>query len=103
MQTIYLLSFKIKIKGIIFVHIEHKLSYAPILEKASLHFNTSSKKITIKTSLYTIYLVHVQIVHSQIGPKSTPTFCDQYFWKFPIWNSRADGKHQEIRMVKVFK
>ena len=27
---------------------------------------------------------------SQIGPKSTPTFCDQYFWKFPIWNSRAE-------------
>jgi hypothetical protein len=24
--------------------------------------------------------------------KSWPTFCDQYFWKFPIWNSRADEK-----------
>ena len=35
--------------------------------------------------------------------KSWPTFCDQYFWKFPIWNSRADEKHREIRMVKVFK
>ena len=22
--------------------------------------------------------------------KSWPTFCDQYFWKFPIWNSRTD-------------
>ena len=33
--------------------------------------------------------------------KSWPTFCDQYFWKFPIWNSRADEKHREIRMVKV--
>jgi hypothetical protein len=21
-----------------------------------------------------------------------PIFCDQYFWKFPIWNSRADEK-----------
>jgi hypothetical protein len=35
--------------------------------------------------------------------KSWPTFCDQYFWKFPIWNSRADEKCREIRMVKVFK
>ncbi len=35
--------------------------------------------------------------------KSWPTFCDQYFWKFPIWNSRADEKRREIRMVKVFK
>ena len=35
--------------------------------------------------------------------KSRPTFCDQYFWKFPIWNSRADEKRREIRMVKVFK
>jgi hypothetical protein len=35
--------------------------------------------------------------------KSWPTFCDQYFWKFPIWNSRADEKHREIRMVKGFK
>jgi hypothetical protein len=33
--------------------------------------------------------------------KSWPTFCDQYFWKFPIWNSRADEKRREIRMVKV--
>ena len=32
--------------------------------------------------------------------KSWPTFCDQYFWKFPIWNSRAKEKW-EIRMVKV--
>ena len=35
--------------------------------------------------------------------KSWPTFCDQYFWKFSIWNSRADEKRREIRMVKVFK
>ena len=35
--------------------------------------------------------------------KSWPTFCDQHFWKFPIWNSRAQGKRREIRMVKVFK
>jgi hypothetical protein len=35
--------------------------------------------------------------------KSWPTFCDQYFWKSPIWNSRADEKRREIRMVKVFK
>jgi hypothetical protein len=27
--------------------------------------------------------------------KSWPTFCDQYFWKFPIWNSRADDKRRE--------
>ena len=33
--------------------------------------------------------------------KSWPTFCDQYFWKFPIWNSCADEKCREIRMVKV--
>jgi hypothetical protein len=33
--------------------------------------------------------------------KSWLTFCDQYFWKFPIWNSRADEKRREIRMVKV--
>ncbi len=33
--------------------------------------------------------------------KSWPTFCNQYFWKFPIWNSRADEKRREIRMVKV--
>jgi hypothetical protein len=33
--------------------------------------------------------------------KSWPTFCDQYFWKFPIWNSHADGKRREIRMVKL--
>jgi hypothetical protein len=33
--------------------------------------------------------------------KSWPTFCDQYFWKFPIWNSRASEKRREIRMVKV--
>jgi hypothetical protein len=33
--------------------------------------------------------------------KSWPTFCDQYFWKFPIWNSSADEKPREIRMVKV--
>ena len=33
--------------------------------------------------------------------KSWPTFCDQYFWKFPIWNSRTDEKRREIRMVKV--
>jgi hypothetical protein len=32
--------------------------------------------------------------------KSLPTFCDQYFWKFPICSS-ADEKHREIRMVKV--
>ena len=30
--------------------------------------------------------------------KSWPTFCDQYFWKFPIW---TDEKRREIRMVKV--
>ena len=35
--------------------------------------------------------------------KSWPTFCDQYFWKFPIWNSHTDEKCREIRMVKVFK
>ena len=35
--------------------------------------------------------------------KSWPTFCDQYFWKFPIWNFRADEKRREIRTVKVFK
>jgi hypothetical protein len=35
--------------------------------------------------------------------QSWPIFCDQYFWKFPIWNSRADEKRREIRMVKVFK
>ena len=35
--------------------------------------------------------------------KSWPTFCDQYFWKFPIWNSCTDEKRREIRMVKVFK
>ena len=35
--------------------------------------------------------------------KSWPTFCDQYFWKFPIWNSCADEKRREIRMVKMFK
>ena len=33
--------------------------------------------------------------------KSWPTFCDQYFWKFPIWNSCADEKRREIWMVKV--
>ena len=33
--------------------------------------------------------------------KSWPTFSDQYFWKFPIWSSRADEKRREIRMVKV--
>ena len=33
--------------------------------------------------------------------KSWPTFCDQYFWKFPIWNSHADEKRREIRLVKV--
>jgi hypothetical protein len=33
--------------------------------------------------------------------KSWPTFCNQYFWEFPIWNSHADEKHREIRMVKV--
>jgi hypothetical protein len=33
--------------------------------------------------------------------KSWLRFCDQYFWKFPIWNSRADEKRREIRMVKV--
>jgi hypothetical protein len=33
--------------------------------------------------------------------KSWPTFCDQYFWIFPIWNSRAEEKCREIRMVKV--
>jgi hypothetical protein len=33
--------------------------------------------------------------------KFWPTFCDQYFWKFPIWNSRAEEKRREIRMVKV--
>jgi hypothetical protein len=33
--------------------------------------------------------------------KSWPTFCDQFFWKFPIWNSRTDEKCWEIRMVKV--
>jgi hypothetical protein len=32
--------------------------------------------------------------------KSWPTFCDQYFWKFPIWNSRADEKHREIRILE---
>jgi hypothetical protein len=33
--------------------------------------------------------------------KSWPTFCDQYFWKFPISNSRAEEKRREIQMVKV--
>ena len=33
--------------------------------------------------------------------KSWPTFCDQYFWKFPIWNSRAEEKRRKIWMVKV--
>ena len=33
--------------------------------------------------------------------KSWPTFCDQYFWKFPIWNSRTDEKRREIQMVKM--
>ena len=33
--------------------------------------------------------------------KSWPAFCDQYFWKFPIWNSHADEKCREIWMVKV--
>jgi hypothetical protein len=40
---------------------------------------------------------------STINKKSWPTFCDQYFWKSPIWNSRADEKRREIWMVKVFK
>ena len=35
--------------------------------------------------------------------KSWPTFCNQYFWKFPIWNSCTDEKRWEIQMVKVFK
>ena len=35
--------------------------------------------------------------------KSWSTFCDQYFWKFPIWNSHADEKRREIWMVEVFK
>ena len=35
--------------------------------------------------------------------KSWPTFCNQYFWKFHIWNSRAVAKCREIRMVNVFK
>jgi hypothetical protein len=30
--------------------------------------------------------------------KSWPTFCDQYFWKFPIRNSRAEEKCREIRI-----
>ena len=38
---------------------------------------------------------------NQVQKKSWPTFCDQYFWKFPIWNSYADKKRREIRMVKV--
>ena len=33
--------------------------------------------------------------------KSWPTFCDQYFRNFSIWNSCADEKRWEIRMVKV--
>ena len=40
---------------------------------------------------------------STINKKSWPTFCDQYFWKSPIWNSCTDEKRREIRMVKVFK
>jgi hypothetical protein len=37
------------------------------------------------------------------GRVNRPTFYDQYFWKFPIWNSCADEKRREIRMVKMFK
>ena len=33
--------------------------------------------------------------------KSWPTFCDQYYWKFPIWNSRNNEKRREIRIIKV--
>jgi hypothetical protein len=45
--------------------------------------------------------INCQSVKNSSTKKSWPTFCDQYFWKFPIWNSRADEKRREIRMVKV--
>jgi hypothetical protein len=35
--------------------------------------------------------------------KSSTIKSYQYFWKFPIWNSRTYEKRREIRMVKVLK
>ena len=73
--------------------------------------------------LYNIYSIHVNIPEGEFfsrfwgslpstfkifrpwkkssTKKSWPTFCNQYFWKFPIWNSCAEEKCREIRMVKV--
>ena len=34
--------------------------------------------------------------------KSCLTFCNQYFWKFPIWNSCAEEKHRAIRMISGY-
>ena len=46
-----------------------------------------------------LFLPHdIPPTKKSITIKSWPTFCDQYFWKFPIWNSRADEKRWEIRM-----
>ena len=48
---------------------------------------------------HTLFLPHdIPPTKKSSTIKSWPTFCDQYFWKFPIWNSRADEKRREIRM-----
>jgi hypothetical protein len=51
MQTIYLLSFEIKIKGIILVHIEHKLSHPKTQWKEPQH----SDRAILRYLLYNIY------------------------------------------------
>jgi hypothetical protein len=54
-----------------------------------------------KSQEHTNVQIKVNMWKKSSTKKSWPTFCDQYFWKFPIWNSRADEKRREIRMVKV--
>ena len=77
------------------------MSYFQMSWKLITTYNiyNSSWKCGILKQIIIISIVYKLKKSSTI--KSWPTFCDQYFWKFPIWNSRAEEKRREKRMVKV--
>jgi hypothetical protein len=59
--------------------------FLPILRVPSVNFQNLPPVKKIKYNKILTYIL----------------IANQYFWKFPIWNSCAEEKRREIRMVKV--
>ena len=72
-----------------------------IASESDLFIIKIKKPISYITQIQVLYqgtsFIHVNLLAGAFFSR----FCDQYFLKFPIWNSRADEKRREIRMVKV--